>query len=103
MTTTKAEGLAPPKAGTELNGGTLVRAAKVCDCKIPNLLANKIEAGDEWTCSCKQGWRARVGGASKSLHWKRISTKPRKPRKKAVVETAGDANPPEGLVPPQAG
>lgn len=85
----------------ELNGGVLVRAPKICQCKVPEVKKNDIQAGDEWTCSCGQGWRARTGkvfemvdGAeepveTEGIRWKRISTRVRKPRtpKPAITPT----------------
>lgn len=45
---TEATSEIPPNGGIEINGGTLVRAAKICECNTPGLIANKIEEGDEY-------------------------------------------------------
>ena len=56
----------------KINGGTLVRAAKTCDCKTPDVKENDIHEDDEWTCACGQGWRARSRSGDE-LSWRRIS------------------------------
>lgn len=71
-------GLAPPKARVEINGGILTRAAKSqkCNCNLPDMKTNAIENGDEWTCSCGQGWRARPEKTEAligTLYWRRIA------------------------------
>ena len=72
----------------KINGGTLVRAAKKCDCKCPEVKANQIQEDDEWTCACGQGWRARnrdVEGEM-ALTWRRISKRTRKPKASQKAE-----------------
>jgi len=74
----------------KINGGVLTRAPKTqnCNCNFPDMKANAIENGDEWTCSCGQGWRAKImkelppgnrDGALaanyKAPFWRRIATK----------------------------
>ena len=62
----------------EINGGVLTRAAKSqkCNCNLPDMKTNAIESGDEWTCSCGQGWRARPEKTEAligTLYWRRIA------------------------------
>ena len=69
----------------KINGGTLVRAAKACDCKTPDVKENDIHEDDEWTCACGQGWRARSRSGDE-LSWRRISK--RTPKAKKASDTA---------------
>lgn len=76
----------------EINGGVLKRATKACECKVPDVKKNDIQLDDEWACACGQSWRARAGKVFDAvegeeepvkvdgIRWKKISTKPRKPR-----------------------
>lgn len=76
----------PGAAGADkvetIEGGTLVRAPKTCECKTPDVKANKIEEDDQWTCgACKQLWRARTALSADKIgqvYWKRVSKRTRK-------------------------
>lgn len=66
-----------------IDGGTLVRAPKTCECKTPDIAKNKIEEKDEWTCgACKQLWRAKAAKVKEGEQgygiWKRVSKRTRK-------------------------
>ena len=84
------------KTAETIDGGTLVRAPKTCECKTPDVTKNKIEEDDEWTCgTCKQLWRARTGTSAEragQVYWKRVSKRTRKSKAKTVAdaEKAGE-------------
>ena len=74
----------------KINGGTLVRAAKACDCKTPDVKENDIHEDDEWTCACGQGWRARSRSGDE-LSWRRISKRTPKAKPPAVAGVTAQA------------